>query len=164
MRNRLNLRSKLLLALMLTVALVQGTVPLTNERVRRLGDMLKCQCGCQASITGCNMINCHFSDPVRTQLLKMVEDGRSDSEVFAEMERVYGKEILLKPPAEGFYLLSWAMPFVGLAGGLGIVYLILRGYMKRRPATAAGPEAAVEESAELARYKERIDKDLSDLE
>ncbi|MBI5281357.1 MAG: cytochrome c-type biogenesis protein CcmH [Candidatus Solibacter usitatus] len=163
MQNRLKLRSKLLLALLLTVALVEGTVPLTNERVRRLGDMLKCKCGCQASITGCNMINCHFSDPVRTQLLQMADQGLSDSEVFAEMERVYGKEILLKPPAEGFYLLSWTMPFVGLAGGLGIIYLVLRRYMKRRPA-AEGPDPAETESSELAQYRERIDKDLSDME
>ncbi|MBI5083555.1 MAG: cytochrome c-type biogenesis protein CcmH [Acidobacteria bacterium] len=159
----MKLRSKLLLALLLTVALVEGTVPLTNERVRRLGDMLKCKCGCQASITGCNMINCHFSDPVRTQLLQMVDQGLSDKEVFAEMERVYGKDILLKPPTEGFYLLSWTMPFVSLAGGLGIIYLVLRRYMKRRPA-AEGPEPAVAESSELAQYRERIDKDLSDME
>ena len=163
MENRLKLRSKLLLALLLTVALVEGTVPLTNERVRRLGDMLKCKCGCQASITGCNMINCHFSDPVRTQLLQMVDQGLSDKEVFAEMERVYGKEILLKPPTEGFYLLSWTMPFVGIAGGLGIIYLVLRRYMRWRSA-AEGPDPAETESSELAQYRERIDKDLSDME
>lgn len=163
MRNRLNLRSKLVLALALTGALVQGTVPLTNERVRRLGDMLQCKCGCYASITGCNMINCHFSDPVRVQLLQMVEQGKSDDQIFAEMVRVYGKEIMMKPPAEGFYLLSWVMPFAGLAGGLGLIYLLLQRW-KRRAAVAAGPADEAVESAELARYKDRIEKDLDDLE
>ncbi len=163
MPNRLNLRSKLLLALALTVVLVQGTVPLTNERVRRLGDQLQCKCGCFASITGCNMINCHFSDPVRLQLLKLVEEGKSDDQIFTEMVRVYGKEIMMKPPAEGFYLLSWVMPFVGIAGGLGLIYLLLQSWKKRSAAVAAesGP---VVESAELSRYKDRIEKDLSDLE
>jgi cytochrome c-type biogenesis protein CcmH/NrfF len=154
-----------LLVLALTAALVQGTVPLSNERVRRLGDMLQCKCGCYASITGCNMINCHFSDPVRLKLLQMVEQGKSDDEVFAEMVQVYGKEIMMKPPAEGFYLLSWIMPFAGLAGGLGFLYLLLQRW-KRRPAVAQG--VAVEddevESADYAKYKDRIDKDLSDLE
>lgn len=163
MRNRPSLRSKLLLALALTAALLQGTVPLTNERVRRLGDMLQCKCGCYASITGCNMINCHFSDPVRTQLLEMVEQGKSDDQIFAEMVRVYGKEIMMKPPAEGFYLLSWVMPFAGLAAGLGLVYLLLQSW-KRKAATAAGHADAAVESAELARYKDRIEKDLDDLE
>ncbi len=163
MRNRPSLRSKLLLALALTAALLQGTVPLTNERVRRLGDMLQCKCGCYASITGCNMINCHFSDPVRTQLLAMVEQGKSDDQIFAEMVRVYGKEIMMKPPAEGFYLLSWVMPFAGLAAGLGLVYLLLQSW-RRKAATAAGPPDEAVESAELARYKDRIEKDLDDLE
>ena len=163
MPNRPSLRTKLLLALALTGALLQGTVPLANERVRRLGDMLQCKCGCYASITGCNMINCHFSDPVRTQLLKLVDEGKSDDAIMADMVAAYGKDILLKPPAEGFYLLSWVMPFVWITGGLGAIYLILRSYLKRRPA-AEGPGQIVEESPELARYRDRIDKDLSDLE
>jgi cytochrome c-type biogenesis protein CcmH/NrfF len=163
MPNRLNLRSKFLLAAALTVVMVQGTVPLTNERVRRLGDQLQCKCGCFASITGCNMINCHFSDPVRLQLLRLVEEGKSDDQIFAEMVRAYGKDIMLKPPAEGFYLLSWVMPFAGLAGGLGLIYLLLRSWRKR-PAAVAAESGLVAESAELSRYKDRIEKDLSDLE
>ena len=163
MRNKLNLRNKLLLTALLTVALVQGTVPLTNERVRRIGDLLQCKCGCQASITGCNMINCHFSDPVRTQLLQLVEQGKSDDEIMAEVVKVYGKEILLKPPAEGFYLLSWVMPFVGLAGGLALLYFVLQRISKRGAAAEAAGGVETE-SADLTRYRERIDKDLSDLE
>ncbi|MBN9663320.1 MAG: cytochrome c-type biogenesis protein CcmH [Acidobacteria bacterium] len=163
MRNKLNLRNKIVLGLALSAALVQGTVPLTNERVRRLGDQMQCKCGCYASITGCNMINCHFSDPVRTQLLKLVDEGKSDDAIIADMVAAYGKDILLKPPAEGFYLLSWLMPFVWISGGLGAIYLVLRSYLKKRPA-AEGPGQIVVESADLARYRDRIDKDLSDLE
>lgn len=165
MPSRLNLRSKLLLAAVLTGALMQGTVPLSNERVRRLGDMLKCQCGCNASITGCNMINCHFSDPVRLELLRMVDAGISDENIFASIQATYGKEIMLKPPSDGaFYMMGWVMPFAALAGGLGLLYLVLQGYRKRRPLTASGADAPPEVSPELAKYQARIDKDLSDLE
>jgi len=163
MRGKANLRSKLLLALILTAALVQGIVPLTNERVRRLGDMLKCKCGCNASITGCNMINCHFADPVRMTLLKMLEEGKSDKEIFDAIVQEHGKDVLLKPPAEGFFLMGWVMPFAGLAGGLGVVYLVLQR-IRKRPAAATGPVEEAAESADLTRYRERIEKDLSDLE
>ena len=165
MPSRLNLRSKLLLALLLTGALMQGTVPLTNERVRRLGDMLKCKCGCQASITGCNMISCHFSDPVRTELLRLVDAGASDENIFSSIQATYGKDIMLKPPSDtGFYMMGWAMPFAVMAGGLGLLYLVLQGYRKRRPLTSAGADVVPEVSPDLAKYQARIDKDLSDLE
>lgn len=158
MPKTLNLRSRILLAALLAAALLQGAVPLANERVRRLGDLLQCKCGCNASITGCNMINCHFSDPVRHQLLEMVSQGRTDSEIYAEMVRIYGQDILLKPPAQGFYLLSWLMPFAGLGGGLALVYFLLRRWRR------GGPPTPEPESEELARYRARIEKELSGME
>ncbi len=159
MRVNINRRVRLAAAAVLAVVLAQGAVPLANERVRRLGDHLKCKCGCNASITGCNMINCHFSDPVRLKLLQMTEQGRSDDEIYAEMVSVYGKDILLDPPQEGFFLMSWMMPAAGLAGGLGLVYLLLARW-RRRPAAVA----AVTASPELERYRGRIEDDLSKLE
>jgi cytochrome c-type biogenesis protein CcmH/NrfF len=162
---KLRLRSKILLAVLLTISVAQSTVPLTNERVRRLGDLLHCKCGCQASITGCNMLNCHFADPVRLKLLAMVEAGKSDKEVFDAMVAEFGTDILQKPPAEGFFLLSYVMPYVGLGAGLAFLYWLLTRYLRRRPAAASAGSAAPEaESPELARYKERIERDLSDLE
>ena len=150
---------------MLTGALMQGTVPLTNERVRRLGDMLKCKCGCNASITGCNMINCHFSDPVRMELLRLVDAGASDDNIFASIQATYGKDIMLQPPSEGsFYIMGWVMPFAALGGGLALLYLVLQSCRKRRPLTATGADAIPEVSTDLAKYQARIDKDLSDLE
>lgn len=156
------MRVKLILALVLAVSLAQSTVPLTNERVRRLGDQLLCKCGCNASITGCNMLNCHFSDPVRTKLLAMVDANKSDKEVFDALVAEYGKDIMLKPPTEGFYLLSWITPFAGLAAGLGIIWIFIRKFTRRE--AALGTLAPVPDSPELTRYREQIEKELQDLE
>jgi len=156
-------RSRLLLAGLLAFTLAHGATPLTNQRVRQLGEMLHCMCGCNSSVTSCNMINCHFADPVRHKLLTLVEQGASDKDIFAEMETAYGKAILRQPPSEGFYLMGWVMPFAGLAAGLGVIVLIIRFYLGRRPAVAAAG-AAPEDSPELARYKERIEKDLANLD
>jgi len=158
------LRSKLLGFLLLAISLAHGSTPLTNARVRQLGEKLHCQSGCNASVTSCNMINCHFSDPVRNKLLALVEAGKSDKEILGRMEAEYGKQILQKPPAEGFYLLGWVMPFAGAAVGLGIVLLIIKFYLNRRPAPAAALGAAAPETPELAQYKDRIEKDLADLD
>ncbi len=155
-------RGRVLLTALLAFSLAHGATPLTNQRVRQLGEMLHCMCGCNSSVTSCNMINCHFADPVRHRLLTLVEQGAEDKDIFAEMEKTYGKAILRQPPSEGFYLMSWVMPFAGLAAGLTLILLLIRYYFGRRPATTG---AGVEEnSPELAKYKERIEKDLADLD
>ncbi len=146
---------------MAVLFLAHGATPLSNDRVRRLGAMLHCKCGCNASVTECNMLQCHFSDPVRQELLTMVDAGRSDDDILDAMVGKYGKDILRKPPAEGFYLLSYAMPYMGLAAGLGMIGLLIRFYLRRRPAAES---AAGEASPELNRYQAQIDKDLSDLD
>jgi len=168
MRNRPRVRNKLALAALLSGVLLTGSVPLQNPRVRAVGELLSCQCGCGSSVTSCNMMNCHSSEPLRARLLQMVEAGVSDDEILATFEREYGKVILRKPPTQGFYLLSWAMPFVGLGGGLALLWFILQRYLAKRPAAAAAGTSAdvpVEpDSPELARYRERIEKDLSDMD
>lgn len=166
MPGKRRLQSKLLLVFALTVALLQSAVPLADPRVRKLGDLLKCQCGCGASITECNMINCHFADPVREELLKMVESGMSEQAILDAFVEKHGKIILRKPPAEGFYLVGWIMPFVGVAGGLALMWLIVQQYLSRRPASEGvnGAAAPPADSPELARYREKIEKDLADLE
>lgn len=160
------LRTKLLGLVLLAISLAHGATPLTNPRVRRLGDMLECQCGCKASVTSCYMIKCHSSDPLREELLALVESGKTDDEIFATMVQRHGQIIMRKPPAEGFYMLGWIMPYAGAAVGLLIVALIIRFYLRRTPAAAvAGPEAGnPAANSDVARYKDRIEKEMADLD
>jgi len=153
------LRNSLLVLVLAVLCLGQGGNPLSNEHVRRLGDQLMCLCGCGSSITSCNMLECHFSLPARQKLLSMVNAGMSDQDILDSFTKEYGPQILLKPPAEGFNLVGWVMPFVAIVVGLGVVWLVIRRF--RRPVTAAGPDL---DSATLARYQERIDKDLEKLD
>jgi len=168
MRRRPRLRNKLALVALLSGVLLTGSVPLQNPRVRSIGELLSCQCGCGASLSSCNMQNCHSAGPLREHLLQMVEAGIGDDQILATFEKEYGKIILRKPPAEGFYLLGWVMPFIGLGGGLALVWFMLQRYMAKRPTTAAAGASAgagVEpDSPELTRYRERIEKDLSDMD
>ena len=64
-------RSSLLLIALTALLLGQGGTPLENPRVRQLGDQLACLCGCGSSVTSCNMLHCHFSDPARQKLLAL---------------------------------------------------------------------------------------------
>lgn len=154
------LRSSLLLLVLVLLTMGQGDNPLLNARVRLLGEQLGCLCGCGASVTSCNMLQCHFALPGRQKLLQLVNAGESDQAIFASFEKEYGARVLLKPSAKGFNLVGWLMPFAALAVGLVFVWWMIRR-LRRPLAAAAGPE--LDDSA-LARYRERIDKDLEKLD
>jgi cytochrome c-type biogenesis protein CcmH len=154
------LRISLLVLALAAICLAQGGNPLLNERVRRLGERLECQCGCGASVTSCNMLQCHFSDPARRKLLAMVNAGESDDAILASFVKQFGPRILMSPPATGFNLIGWVMPFVGIAIGLAFVWWVIKRF--RRPLAVAGGSGL--DAATLARYEERIERDLEKLE
>ncbi len=155
-------KSSLLLLVLLAANLAQSGTPLANADVRRIGNRLGCQCGCQASLTECNMINCHFADPAREELLRRVLAGESEPAIINAFVERYGNVILRQPPEQGFFLLSWIMPVIGIAAGLAFIGWFIR--RTRRPAaSAAGPGIGLD-SEEYERYRDRIEKDLSKLD
>jgi cytochrome c-type biogenesis protein CcmH/NrfF len=155
------LKSSLLVLVLAGVCLAQSTTtPLANPRVRRLGDQLMCLCGCGATITGCNMLGCSHSKPARERLLAMVNSGESDSAILATFVQENGVEILAKPPAQGFNLLGYVVPFIGIALGLAFVWVVIKRF--RKPlAVAGGPEI---DDAAFASYQAQIEKDLEKLD
>jgi cytochrome c-type biogenesis protein CcmH len=154
------LKSSLLVLALAALCLAQSTTPLANPRVRRLGDQLMCLCGCGATVTSCNMLGCQHSKPAREKLLAMVNAGESDSAILASFVQESGLEILAKPPAQGFNLLGYVVPFVGIALGLTFVWFVIKRF--RKPAAlAAGPEL---DDAAYAGYKAQIDRDLEKLD
>lgn len=164
MPSRRPLRNRLLGLFLICVSLAYAATPLVNPRVRKLGDLFECQCGCKASVTSCYMIKCHSSDPMREELLAMVEAGQSDDQIVAAMVARHGKHILRNPPSDGFFMVGWVMPFAGVAVGLTLVVLALRYYLKRRPATVGTPVDAGADAPEVARYRDRIEKEMADLD
>lgn len=153
-------KTSILVLVMVMAAVGQQGTPLANPEVRRIGQKLGCQCGCQASLTECNMINCHFADPARLELLRRVLAGESEPAIINAFVERYGKVILRQPPEQGFFLLSWITPLAGAIAGLAFVWWFIR--RMRRPAPAA-PEAALSPET-YDRYRERIEKDLEKLD
>jgi cytochrome c-type biogenesis protein CcmH len=140
------------------VSLAQTASQLQTEPVRRVGMRLACLCGsCNNTVAECQMLECHFSKPARMRIAELQAMGRSDSEIVDEFVAKYGKQILAAPPAEGFNLLAWVMPYVALGAGLGAIWLFVRRF--RKPALAP----PVDDEA-LSRYRDRIEKDLTKLD
>jgi cytochrome c-type biogenesis protein CcmH len=90
----------------------------------------------------------------------MVNSGMSDAAILDNFVKQYGTQILEKPPAQGFNLLGYLMPFIVILMGLAFVWWLIQHF--RKPLSLAeGPQI---DAAVLERYQERIERDLEKLD
>lgn len=153
-------KSRLLLALALAaICLPQTATTYVTPEVRRVGDKLACKCGaCNNTVGTCPMLECHYSLPAREKIAQMQKAGASDQSIVDSFVKESGLSALASPPAEGFNLLGWVMPFIALALGLGAVAIWFKRFFRRKSATA--PELPEIDR----RYQERMDRELEELE
>ncbi len=106
------------------------------------------------------MLECHFSKPAKEQDRSAPGHwGNRIRQIIDEFVGKYGKQALAAPPAEGFNLLAWVMPFAAIGAGLAMIWLFIRRIRKPAPS----PDAPVDPAA-LSRYQERIEADLTKLD
>ena len=85
----------------------------------------------------------------------LLAQGYDGEQVLSYFESSYGEFIRLEPRAEGYNLLVWILPALGLAIGLVLVWLRLRRGEGR--SSAAAP---VEEDSELEAYRARVRQEV----
>jgi cytochrome c-type biogenesis protein CcmH len=82
--------------------------------------------------------------------------GESPAQVRAYFVEKYGDWILLSPPASGFTLLVWVVPFIGLAIGLVVVAVVVRRWSRgSREPVPAQPDPAM---------RERIRREMAEMD
>jgi cytochrome c-type biogenesis protein CcmH len=148
----------ILVAALLSFAQSDPSVAVLTPAVKRVGARLACLCGsCKNSVADCAMLHCHYSGPAREKIAQMLAQGMSDDRIVDSFVKEQGLRALVVPPAEGFNVMAWVMPFVVIALGLWAIWLFIRRF--RKPSTVPELDPAV-----LERYRDRIEKDLSKLE
>jgi cytochrome c-type biogenesis protein CcmH len=150
---------RLLLPVFLTaLCLAQVSSEYVTPDIRRVGMKLACLCGsCKNSVGDCPMLACHYSNPAREKIQKGQAAGKSDQAIIDEFVKEEGLRALVVPPAEGFNLLAWVMPFVMIAFGLAAIWWFVRRMSKPQPAPELDPRV-------LERYQDSIEKDLTKLD
>jgi cytochrome c-type biogenesis protein CcmH len=151
-------KSSLFALLVAVAALAQTASEKPSVDVRRVGARLQCQCGCKDSVATCSMLECHFSKPAKEKIAQMQSVGMSDEQIVQAFIRENGSGIYLAPPNAFGWIVPYAVAGLGL---LGIV-LVLRKY--RKPKVMADLGAMDIDDPALAKYKDQIEKDLSNLE
>ena len=154
------LKASLWTALLL-VPLTGQTVSTGNQehlRLRAIGEKLKCQCGCPYTVGSCTMLGCHSQAEINTAILPDLRAGVPEPQILAKLVQKYGTVVLAAPPAEGFNLVGWIMPFAACVMGLLAVRYVLKRWRRPKPAVAAMP------AGPLDKYREQIEKELEELE
>lgn len=152
------LKSSIFALLLVVAAIAQTASEKPNVDVRRVGARLACQCGCKDSVATCSMLECHFSKPAKEKIAKMQSEGMSDQAILDAFVKEYGSVVLLDEPRE----YGQIVPYVMLALGLVVVWLVIRKYYRPKAVTEAGP-VEIDDPA-LEKYREQIEKDLSKME
>lgn len=122
-----------------------------NERAKDLGTKIMCMCGgctdaagkCTHSGRGTFAGPCAFAQNELKEVDARVSAGSSDDLILQSFVQEYGPTVLISPPAKGFDLLAWLMPFVMLLAGAALVLYIVSQW-KRRTALAPAPKVSPE--------------------
>jgi cytochrome c-type biogenesis protein CcmH len=119
---------------------------------------LICMCGCNSVLPDCVHLECGVRESMRGEIAAQLAAGKSKAEIVQFFVDRYGEVVLSAPPKKGFNLTAWLTPFLALAAGGGVVYLLLRNWVfqGKSPAVTPSPEhSAIDEE-----YHRRLEKEL----
>ena len=127
------------------------------DRAETLGHGLICMCCCNQLLSGCEMINCPTSSPMRRELKTYIDAGEDDKTILASFAAKYGPRVLSAPATDDWFNLSaWIMPFAVLFAGGAAVVLVLKRVRKNAPAVAVP-------TMDATPYEKEIEEELRKL-
>jgi cytochrome c-type biogenesis protein CcmH/NrfF len=85
-------------------------------------------------------------------LRRQIDQGKDDGSVIAYFAEKYGTTVLSAPPASGFNLTAWVMPFAALFIGALVAIYFLRQFRTRW--------ASTQPTADLAKYQGKVEEEL----
>ena len=102
-----------------------------------------------------------LAEQMRTIVREKLVEGEPREQILQFFVDRYGESVLAAPPKEGFNLLVWLMPSVGMVAGVALLYVTLRA-MRRRATEDAESTVPVNVSDDesLRPYLEQVDREL----
>jgi cytochrome c-type biogenesis protein CcmH len=131
-----------------------GAAPVSEDTVHEVAAQLRCVVCQSLSVADSPSETAH---QMKAIIRERLAAGESPEQVKAYFVEKYGLWILLAPPRQGFNLLVWVVPFVGLAAGLVLVLVLARRWSRR---AASAPEVARPDAA----MRERILREMAERE
>lgn len=152
LRSNLLRRGFQVMALGLATILLMGAGD--EARFQKLGHQMMCACGCRQILLECNHVGCAYSDRMRDELQTALTRGDSDDLVLQAFVQKYGPTVLAAPPAAGFNLVAWVMPFAVFFAATGFAVLVVLRWKQRAPSAAPAPDSPELEAMRLRARRE----------
>jgi cytochrome c-type biogenesis protein CcmH len=101
-----------------------GHTPSNDERALALEQSIKCPVCRGQSVAESDA---EASKAIRTEIVRRISAGESDSEIRRYFAQTLGDDILLRPPSSGLAGLVWILPIAGLVvAGAAIAFAFVR--------------------------------------
>ena len=110
-----------------------------RDPAHAITSQLICPCSCGEVLSGCT---CDTGKSMQAFVEGALKEGKGKDQIIGALVAQYGEVIRGAPKPQGFNLVVWVAPFAATLLGFVIAFLVLRGWVKRRP-TVAGSAGAV---------------------
>ena len=135
---------------------------LVTPEVKRVGNRLRCLCGCAMTVGECNMVGCGHASPARVKIREMLKAGMTDDQIVDVFVKEEGIKILAAPPAKGFNRFGYSAPYLLAATGAGFLVMFIKNMRKPAIPEAAVPGAPTVDAATMSKYEAAAAKGIAD--
>jgi cytochrome c-type biogenesis protein CcmH/NrfF len=121
-----------------------------GEKLMLLETSLKCDCGCGLDVHSCQFqMQCGTSPVWSVRIREALERGETVEAIQAGFVADFGTRVLMAPPREGFNLVGYFLPAVGILTIGMLVGLLIRSGAAGRPRPAAATRIDEHDEARL---------------
>ncbi len=124
--------------------------------VEEVASNLICPCGCDNMIVSSCV--CGTAAQLRAEISDKLAAGMTAEQIWDEFVRRYGQKILATPPAEGFHLTVWVLPFLAVFTAGWLLTRILRRWAAspKADSPSSEPAAIIEDNELLRKMQEEL--------
>lgn len=148
-----------LIPILLIVILSLSPAKANAATVSDISKLFICQCGCNMVLANCSHVECGSREAMTTLIKQKMDQGQTDEQITQFFVTQYGEQVLSAPPKRGFNLLAWVTPFAAIMLGGGVIYILLKKWVKR--GTRSQVSAAIDENDE--KYQHQLEEELKEF-
>lgn len=118
-----------------------------QSRVFEIAGNLRCPVCVSESVADSNA---QLAQQMRELIQQQLEEGRSETEIYAYFTNRYGDWIMLDPPKRGVHLLVWLLPVAAVLLAVAVLTVFVRRWLAR------SREQPVVDEADLERVRAEL--------